>query len=124
MKYSLVHISNQRYQAIEFVDRPVPEKFDSFRIHLSCVFFTKHTWHFEYVVGYITIPDPFFSVSTEKNACIFICLLSKMETIISRPAFGRASTNQKKKKKETKRKLGFVRLIKRLCNIRIAVFPF
>ena len=35
----------------------------------------------------------------------------KMETIISRPAFGRASTNQRKKK-ETKRKLGVVRLIK------------
>lgn len=29
-----------------------------------------------------------------------------------------------KKKKETKRKLGVVRLIKRLCNIRIAAFAF
>ena len=40
-----------------------------------------------------------------------------METIISRPAFGRASTNQKKKKKETQRKLGFVRLIWKDCVI-------
>ena len=27
--------SNQRFQAIEFVDRPVPEKFDIFRVNLS-----------------------------------------------------------------------------------------
>ena len=27
--------SNQRFQAIEFVDRPVPEKLDIFRINLS-----------------------------------------------------------------------------------------
>ena len=71
MKYSLVPISNQHYQAKEFVNRPVPEKLNSFRIHLSCVFFTKHAWRFEYVVGYITIPDLFFPVSTEKNARIF-----------------------------------------------------
>ena len=27
--------SNQRFQAIEFVDRPVPEKLDIFRINIS-----------------------------------------------------------------------------------------
>ena len=27
--------SNQRFQAIEFVERPVPEKLDIFRINLS-----------------------------------------------------------------------------------------
>ena len=35
LKYSLVPERNQRFQAIEFVDRPVPEKLDIFRVNLS-----------------------------------------------------------------------------------------
>ena len=63
-------------------------------------------------VGYVTILFPIFH---RKSACSFSMsgeqapiMTRKMETIISRPAFGRASTNQRKKK-ETKRKLGVVR---------------
>lgn len=103
MKYSLVPISNQRYQAMEFVDRPVPEKLDSFRIYLSCVFFTKHAWHFEYVVGYITIPDLFFPVSTEKNACIF-SMSAKQDGNVYIEASLWTCFNQSEKKKRRKLK--------------------
>ena len=37
LDHSSIHLfqSNQRFQAIEFVDQPIPEKLNIFRINLS-----------------------------------------------------------------------------------------
>ena len=47
------HWSNQRFQAIEFVDLPVPEKLDMFRINISQAF---NAWLSSRRNSYLQVP--------------------------------------------------------------------